>query len=561
MYTVRSCDPSLSLLERLLVNRGVSCEAENFLNPSLAHYRTDPLLLNDMDIGTDKLIQTMKSGKSICIFWDYDVDGVTSSFLLYTLIHTYLNYKKVKIMYPNRLKDGYGMKVHHVDTIKQAWHDLIITVDNGITSIQEIIHAKNIWLDVIITDHHKSLDIIPPADAIINPQVSPNYTFKGLCGAAVVLKFASAMLKKSKLSAEERQSIMSHFVPFVAIATVADCVPLVGENRAIVKRWLEQMTRRHNLLPSLHGMLDFLNISWPIKSFHIWFVIWPGINAGGRLWSWYDSLKTLLFNGERQLWFLKDLDIINDERKRLQQDALTLAEQQLDDSQNILIATEESFHEWIVWIVAGRLTQKHNKPSIVLHISQTKWLAVGSLRWPEYFDVMAMMKSIQNETKGLYGNDYEWILVKYWWHKQAWWLSVKLEHLDLLKQLLINYCKNTISEKQMEKTIAVDTILYGHEWSEKQLEPLKAMEPFWHGNEEPVFVLPKSTITDISKVWSRWKWHLRLGLKYEGKDISSLYRSKWDLIDNYTIWQEIDIIGNIKFDDYKRIHFIDGTLI
>ena len=131
-----------------------------------------------MDKGTDILIQAMKDRKSICIFGDYDVDGVTSSYLMYLLISQYLNYPQVKIMYPDRLKDGYGMKVHHVDTMKAAGHDLIITVDNGITSIQEMIHAKSLGMQVIITDHHKALETIPEADAIINPQVSDNYEFK-----------------------------------------------------------------------------------------------------------------------------------------------------------------------------------------------------------------------------------------------------------------------------------------------------------------------------------------------------------------------------------------------
>lgn len=130
-------------------------------------------------------------------------------------------------MYPDRLKDGYGMKTHHIDAMKSAGHDVIITVDNGITSIQEALYAKQLGMQMIITDHHKALEILPEADALINPQVSNHYDFKGLCGAGVVLKFANALLKKSKLAQEQQQSILSHFIPIVAIATVADCVPLL----------------------------------------------------------------------------------------------------------------------------------------------------------------------------------------------------------------------------------------------------------------------------------------------------------------------------------------------
>lgn len=513
-----------------------------------------------MDIGTDILIQAMKDRKSICIFGDYDVDGVTSSFLMYTLLATYMNYPKAKIMYPNRLKDGYGMKSHHVDTIKQAGHDLIITVDNGITSIEEIAHAKTLWLQVIITDHHKALETIPNADAVINPQVSPNYEFKWLCGAGVVLKFTSALLKKSKLSEEKKQSIMNHFIPIVAIATVADCVPLLWENRALVKRGLIQMTRRSDMIPSLNWLLDFLNISGPLKSFHIGFVIWPRINAGGRLATGYDSLKTLLFTWEKQTECLNNLDEINDKRKKLQADALAIALEQIEIDDNILIATDPSFHEWVVGIVAGRITEKHNKPSIVLHISESKDIAVGSLRWPEYFDVMEMMQWIQKESHWRWMQSDSGILIKFGWHKQAGGMNLKIADLPLLKQLLKQYSLN-ITPSQTKKTINIDTVIHPHERNQDTLAPLEHMEPFGKQNEEPIFVLQNTIIKSVEKVGTRGKGHLKISVNHGGIHIDSMYRSKWDLVDEYSIGETIDIVGKVKFDGYKQQHYIDWTLL
>lgn len=513
-----------------------------------------------MDIGTDILIQAMKDRKSICIFGDYDVDGVTSSFLMYTLLSTYMKYPRVKIMYPDRLKDGYGMKVHHVDTIKAAGHDLIITVDNGITSIQEMIHAKNLWLQVIITDHHKSLEIIPDADATINPQVSPWYEFKWLCGAWVVLKFTSALLKKSTLSEEIRQSIMNHFIPIVAIATVADCVPLLWENRALVKRWLAQMTRRSDILPSLNGLLDFVNISGPLKSFHIGFIIWPRINAGGRLATGYDSLKTLLFTGEKQIECLRQLDDINDKRKKLQAEALEIALWQINLDNNILLAMDPSFHEGIVGIVSGRITEKYNKPSIVLHISESKGIAVGSLRWPSYFDVMAMMQWIQTESFWHWSQSDSGILIKFGGHKQAWGMSLKISDLPLLQKLLQEYSLK-IQPEQTKKTINVDTLIHAHERDKSILAPLDHMEPFGNSNEEPLFVLQDTIIKSVEKVGTKWKWHLKISVNHGGKHIDSLYRSKWDLTEDYKIWDTIDIVWKVKFDSYKQQHYIDGTLL
>lgn len=561
MYKILSSEHHLPLVDRLLSLRGVFDDHEDFLTPSLIKHRWNPFDLNDMDIGTDILIRAMKNRKSICIFWDYDVDGVTSSFLMYTLLKEYLKYPKVKIMYPDRLKDWYGMKVHHVDTMKAAGHDLIITVDNGITSIQEMIHAKNLWLEVIITDHHKALETIPIADAVINPQISPNYWFKGLCWAGVVLKFTHALLKKSSLSEEIKQSIINHFIPIVAIATVADCVPLLWENRALVKRWLAQMTRRKDLLPSLNGLLDFVNISGPLKSFHIWFIIWPRINAWGRLATWYDSLKTLLYTWDQQIESLKSLDIINDERKKLQANALEKALEQINIEENILIALDESFHEGIVGIVAGRITEKYNKPSIVLHISHSKNIAVGSLRGPDYFDVMSMMQWIQKESFWQWVSSDSGILIKFWWHKQAGGMSISIQDIPLLKNLINEYSSQNIKPEQTAKKIKVDTLLHAHERNQKTLSPLDHMEPFGNSNEEPVFVLQNTIIKSIEKVGNRGKWHLKISVNHEGQHIDALYRSKGDKVDEFNNGSQIDIVGKVKFDNYKQQHFIDGILL
>ena len=171
-------DNNIPLKERLLKARNISDSPDDFFNPTFSRYRQSPREIHDMEKAVARIIQAIERKEKIMIFGDYDVDGVTSSYLMYLLLSQYLKYPKVKIMYPDRLKDGYGMKIHHVDTMKAAGHDLIITVDNGITSIQEMIHAKNLGMQVIITDHHKALEITPEADAVINPQISNNYEFK-----------------------------------------------------------------------------------------------------------------------------------------------------------------------------------------------------------------------------------------------------------------------------------------------------------------------------------------------------------------------------------------------
>lgn len=555
-YKVLSQTQDKSLLDRLLEIRGIS-DRDDFLHPTLANNRHDPLELNDMDQGTDLLIQAMKDRKSICIFWDYDVDGITSSYILYLLIRDYFRYPKIKIMYPDRLRDGYGLKIHHVNKMKAAGHEVIITVDNWITSIQEVLHAKNLGMQIIITDHHKALEIIPEAHAVINPQISPSYKFKWLAWAGVAFKFASVLLKKSKLSSEEQQQIMNYLLPYVSIATVADCVPLLDENRAIVKRWLRQMTRRKNLLPSLRWLLDFVNITWPLKTHHIGFVIGPRINAGGRLTTGYDSLKTLLYTGNKQLEALQNLDNINTERKTIQNTMLSLCKELINPNDWIHVVIHESFHEGVVGIVAGRLTEQYNKPSIVLHQNVDKSIAVWSLRWPDYFDVMDMMKWIQKKSKTRESN---WILIRFWWHKQAGWLTVALKNVTLLKELAYAYIQDHIQPKHTKKVIAVDTYISEKERDDNKLTTLEQMEPFWIANEEPTFILQDTKVKKIETIGKKWKWHLKLTIKHGEKTIESLYWSKGDRANEFNSGQEIDIIWTLNFDNYKKTHYISGII-
>lgn len=238
-YKILYDNPNEALLTRLLKVRKVEDTIEDFLNPRFSKYRIDPRKLATMHEAVDRVVAALKNKERIMIFADYDVDGTTSGFLLYTLIKTFFGHPNVSIMFPNRLEDGYGLKCHHLDTMKSKGVDLVITVDNGITSVQEALYAKKIGLDLVITDHHHCLETIPDAIAVVNPQVSPDYRFKGICGAGVAFKLAMALVEKSTFPQEKKREIFQYFLPVVAIATVADCVPLLDENRLFVKEGLE----------------------------------------------------------------------------------------------------------------------------------------------------------------------------------------------------------------------------------------------------------------------------------------------------------------------------------
>jgi single-stranded-DNA-specific exonuclease len=334
-----------------------------------------------MEKAVDHIIQAMKNHDKIMIFGDYDVDGVTSSYMLYKFFRYFLNYSNVSIMYPSRKEDGYGLKVKHLEEMKAKGVDLVITVDNGITSIEEAFYAKTLGLNLIITDHHHPLNELPAAIAVINPNCSPHYPFKGLAGVGVAFKLVMAMLSKCTFDTKKKNQIFQFFLPIVTIGTVADVVPLLSENRFIVKKGLEIINHTpERLPPSLKGFLSYLNIKNPIDTYHIGFMIGPRINAGGRMESPYDSLNILLHEGEQQLAFLQKIDAINNERRKIQEQGVKIAETMINPEANILIAYGEEFHEGVIGIVAGRLTDKYYKPSIVFKVEPEKGTASASLR-------------------------------------------------------------------------------------------------------------------------------------------------------------------------------------
>lgn len=544
-YQILNQDADLSLIQRLLKVRNISDNPQSFLNPSIAHYWLDPFLLNDMEKGTQRIIQAMKNREKIMIFGDYDVDGITSSFSLYKFFTQFLNYQQVSIMYPDRLQDGYGLKNKHLDLIKSKGVSLVITVDNGITSVEEADYAKKLWLDLIITDHHHALETLPDAYSVINPQVSPNYFFKGLAGVGVAFKLINALLMKSHFTKEKKNQIFNYFLPIVTIGTVADVVPLVHENRVIVKKGLELINHHPEQLPkSLQGFLNFLNLKGNVDTFHIGFVIGPRINAGGRIESPYDSLKVLLSEGEKQIEYLERIEAINTERRKMQDQAFRLAEKKVNPDQNFLFVCDENFHEGIVGIVSGRITEKYNKPSAIFKLDLEKQQAVASLRWPDYFNVIEMITQASPYLK------------RFWGHKGAGGLTVELEHLDKVLEIFQNHCESCITPQQLEKITLVDTILLPHEWNNEELSEIEQLSPFGEGNQEPNFLLENIKVERVEKVWKNWWSHLKIYGTFGDQNITTIFWSKGSEAE--TIGNQISVIWTAKRDTFNGGFYLHG---
>ncbi len=557
-YKILCKDEGLNLIERIFKIRGINDNIDDFLNPKIKDYRLDPLKLNDMQKAISRIMEAIEKNEKIMIFGDYDADGVTSSFILFKFFAKYLKYKNISIMYPDRIEDWYGLKNKHLDQMKKKWIDLIITVDNGITSILEAEYAKEIWIDLIITDHHKNWEQIPDAIAVINPVISKNYDFKYLAGVWVAFKLICALLDQIKgfngantleKNGNIKNEIFNYFLPIVAIWTVADIVPLTWENRLLVKKWLDLINNnRHLISESLQWFLKYLNLK-EVDTFHIWFVIWPRINAGWRIDTPYNSLSTLLFTWEKQLEYLQKIDKINTERKKLQEEAFKIAEENLNLEDKILIAENENFHEWIVGIVSWRITEKYNKPSVIFKINKEKWLAVASLRWPEYFDIIEMIQKNSN------------ILERSGGHKHAWWLTVKIENLKELKEKLMKYSNEKISDNDLIKTISVDTYINHDERNYDLIKDLQDLWPFGEWNKEPNFLFKNILVNKVGKVWKNGNGHMKISWMFGDKKINFLFWWKWDMIKTIDKKEKIDIVWKIKKDDFNWGYFVNGVEI
>lgn len=339
-------------------------------------------------------------------------------------------------------------------------------------------------------------------------------------------------------------------MPFVCIATIADCMPLIGENRLVVKKGLELMNGdRTKIAPSLAHMLETLNIG-EIDSFHIGFMIAPRLNAAGRVDTAHSGLKYLITEDSafHQQHF-DHLDGLNTHRKKVQDEMIKVALNQIDTSKYLLHAMGEEFHEGIVGIVSGRLTEKYYKPSLVLGINKEEGTAMGSLRGPDYFNVVEMLKTADD------------LLLRYGGHAQAGGLSVSLDNLDEVLARFHAYCDHTLAGKILEKTDMIDTKVYPHELHQDTMKQLLLLAPFGQGNPEPLLMLENFMINTRKTIGKNGGSHLKLIGHCEGQACTVLFRGKAEEYSHLTPGVVCNLYGTIKKDSYNGGFFIDGKQI
>jgi len=471
---------------RVLVNRGMSSDGDidEYLNAEEKELAS-PELMRDLTNACEILNRKINEGKKIRIIGDYDVDGVCSTFVLYDFFRSMG--ADISYVIPHRVQDGYGINIDIVNKAKEDGIDTIVTCDNGIAAYEQVKHAKEIGLTVLITDHH---DIpvnndLPPADTVTNPKREDcNYPFKGLCGAGVAYQLINHYAKKYGNNSENlKKEIERKYLAFTALATICDVMELIGENRIIVKKGLKAIYNTENVglraLLEVSGLVD----KDEITVYHCGFIIGPMINASGRLESAVKAIRLFLESDrERALSEANELQELNNERKNITEQSLIratgIAESPEYLNDKVLVILVPDCHESIAGIVAGRIKEKFYKPTLIFTYAERG--IKGSGRSIEDYNMFEEISKCSE------------CFSKFGGHPMAAGFSLKgetteeqIEVFNKLRKMLNE--NTTLTEEELKPKIFFDMELPPYYVTEELIEELSRFEPYGTGNKVPTF--------------------------------------------------------------------------
>lgn len=486
-------------IARLLYNRGIRSEEEikEFLSEEPVK-TYDPFLLKGMHEAVDKIKYHISRGSKICIYGDYDVDGVTAICLVFEFLQNLTD--KVAWYIPVRHEEGYGINKAAVEKIKNDGTDLLISVDCGISAYEEVEYAKKIGLDVIITDHHTAGDRI--ADCIvINPkQPDCEYPYKELCGCGVAYKLIQALQRTCGLG----KKTLKKGLDLVAIATVADIVPLLDENRTFVKYGLK--TVNHRKRPGIEALIRAIGLeNKTICASDIAFIIGPHINAGGRIGTAEESLLLLLETDKARCEALAQKLVENNNlRKALQTKGFELAKRYLQKKkpQNLILVSGEDIHEGVAGIVAGKLKEEYCRPTLIVTENKETGLLKGTGRSIDTINLYDLLKSQEEKLVGFGG------------HKVACGFSIKKENLESFRAGIeeVIFRMNETDPNLLDEILVIDDVLDLSEADNDFGWMIEELEPFGQKNQRPIFMVKDVYIKDLKYV-GKEKEHCRFGMK------------------------------------------------
>ena len=520
------------LLAGILTTRNISGtkQAEEFLYGTAQ--LSNPFEIEDMDKAVKRINKAIDESELICVYGDYDCDGVCAT----AILMLYFRDMGANVTYhiPHR-SDGYGLNKESIKKLHEDGVGLIITVDNGITSIDEIAYASSLGVDVVITDHHQPKAELPLAVAIVDPHRRDCPSgFKHLCGAGVAFKLIAA------LEDGYYEMILENYGDIVAIATIGDIVPLLGENRTIVKTGLELMKMTHNV--GLMALMDILNLNdKPFDAKTIAFTIVPRINVAGRLESATIALELLLTEDEERAYELADqLCSINNRRKSMEQDIQTDIDKELalnprlmNDS--VLVLAKEGWNHGVIGITASKVTEKYSKPCFLMEIKSDD-LAVGSGRGVEGISLFDLLCQSDD------------LLLKYGGHTGAAGLSVRPENISSLRKRFNEYVNTHCTDMPADE-IVVDRAIELSELTVENVTEIGALAPFGCGNEEVTFIIKGCSLRSVTPIGGGK--HLRLNVSKGNKTMNVLLFGSTANDFPYSLGDVLDIVVSAEPNEYN----------
>lgn len=465
---------------RIIRNRDVIGEKaiEKYLHGSRKDFYS-PWLLKDMEKAVAILQEKIENRNRIRIIGDYDIDGVMSTYILLESLRGLGC--DVDMMIPNRITDGYGINEHLIEQAWQEGRDTIITCDNGIAAVTQIRKAKDLGMTVIVTDHHEvpfedleggRKEILPPADAIVNPkQKACSYPFAGLCGAVVAMKVMEALYEKMAPEVD----LVDKMLPFAGIATIGDVMDLQDENRILVKEGLQRLHHTTNL--GLQELIRINNLEPEnISPYHIGFILGPCLNASGRLDTAKRALQLLLADSREEAAVLAgDLKNLNESRKEMTAQGLEKAIEQVESTSmmedTVLVVFLPECHESLAGIIAGRLRERYHKPSFVLTRGEEG--VKGSGRSIESYSMYEKLCECKE------------YLTKFGGHPMAAGLSLEEENVERFRRKLNE--QSGLTEEDLVEKVTIDVPMPIHYIRKDLVQELSLLEPFGKGNEKPLF--------------------------------------------------------------------------
>ncbi|KGX88986.1 single-stranded-DNA-specific exonuclease RecJ [Pontibacillus litoralis] len=523
-------DTLSSLTNQLLYQRKIETkeEAKHFLHPQLEQLH-DPLSMHDMKKAVERVRDAVAKQQRILVFGDYDADGVSSTAVL---VETLREMGAIVDYYiPNRFTEGYGPNEAAFRQAKEHGVQLIITVDTGIAAHHEANVAEQLGMDLIITDHHEVQETLPNAYAVVHPKCSSDYPFQELAGVGVAFKLAHALLEQ----------FPKHLLDLVAIGTIADLVPLIGENRVLAYYGLQALTR--SIRPGVQQLKEVCGIEGHMTEDDVGFSIGPRLNAVGRLQDAAPAVELLLTEeNEEAAYLANQINALNEERKQIVADIAEEAEAMLQvagtELPPVIVVAKEGWNQGVLGIVASRLVNRYDRPVIALTVDQEANIAKGSARSIEAFDLFTNCMEVRD------------LFTHFGGHAQAAGMTLPIENVDLLRDKLCEQADLQLTAEDFRQTLRIDSSLLLKDVCLQTIEEINALAPFGMGNPKPLFCLESYAPVEMRQLGSKLN-HLKLKLREEDHELDAIGFGLGDLYPRISPHSPISIVGELSINEWN----------